>query len=173
MIDKIKNRERFGKAQTRLFVLSSLMFFATFNFLIVNRESLRRNGEIMLLELAPVDSRSLMQGDYMRLRYQAAQAAGDSNIKNDNGKIVVRIDENRVARFVRVYQNEGLAMNEKLLRYRRREGILRVASEDFFFQEGQAAKYERAKYGELRVAPGGDSLLIDLRDETYQPLNAN
>ena len=42
---------------------------AVFNVAIYRNERLLASGETLYLELAPVDPRSLMQGDYMRLRY--------------------------------------------------------------------------------------------------------
>ena len=43
------------------------------NVSIWQKEQLLNHGKIVLLPLAPVDPRSLMQGDYMRLRFQAEQ----------------------------------------------------------------------------------------------------
>ena len=52
-----------------IFIASTLLVFAAFNYGIFQKEEIKANGETVLLELAPVDPRSLMQGDYMRLRY--------------------------------------------------------------------------------------------------------
>ena len=65
-----------------------------------------------------------------------------------------------------------LAAGEHLLFYRRRGGRIRIGTDAFFFQEGHAARYERAKFGELRVDASGESLLIGLRDEQRRPLGA-
>ena len=40
------------------------------NLGILSKESLKANGETILLELAPRDPRSLLQGDYMALNYR-------------------------------------------------------------------------------------------------------
>ena len=39
-----------------------------------------------------------------------------------------------------------------------------IATNAFYFQEGHAQRYDRAKYGELRVDESGGSVLIGLRD---------
>jgi len=78
-----------------------------------------------------------------------------------------------VAVFVRRYtEGEPLAAGEHLLSYRRRGGRIKIGTDAFFFQEGHAPRYARAKYGELRVNWSGESLLIGLRDDQRQPLGA-
>jgi uncharacterized membrane-anchored protein len=139
--------------------------------LIVQKEWVLSRGQPMLLELAPVDPRSLMQGDYMRLDYalsRAAASATDQPVRE--GKLVVKLDENQVATFVRFHHGEPLAEREHLLRFRRREDRLRLGAEAYYFQEGTAARYEPARYGELRVTAGGDSVLAGLRDAQRRPL---
>ena len=51
-------------------LLLSLGLLAMINWDIVKREAWLAEGEVVRLELAPVDPRSLMQGDYMTLNYQ-------------------------------------------------------------------------------------------------------
>ena len=45
---------------------------------------------------------------------------------------------------------------EVKLHYRVRRWNVRLGAESYFFEEGHAADYARAKYGELRVTSGGD-----------------
>ena len=84
---------------------------------------------------------------------------------------MLRLDENGVGRFVR-HDAPGtpLAPGELLLRYKVRQGRVRLGAEAFFFQEGHAERYEQAKYGELRVTGDGSSVLVGLRDAGRQPL---
>ncbi|MDE8355606.1 GDYXXLXY domain-containing protein, partial [Klebsiella pneumoniae] len=51
-----------------LIALGLVLALAVVNLAIVSCERLLAEGEVVLLELAPVDPRSLMQGDYMSLR---------------------------------------------------------------------------------------------------------
>ncbi|MCP4195431.1 MAG: GDYXXLXY domain-containing protein [Planctomycetaceae bacterium] len=41
---------------------------------------------------------------------------------------------------------------------------IRIGTDSFFFQEGHAKDYANAKYGELKVAPRGGSVLVGLRN---------
>jgi uncharacterized membrane-anchored protein len=140
--------------------------------LVVQKELVLARGQPVLLELAPVDPRSLMQGDYMTLRYAiSAQQGWDNDDKPQDGHLVLKLDEQGVGRFVRFHApGAQLAPGEFLLRYRIRDGNVRLGAEAFFFQEGHAERYERAKYGELRVASNGGSVLVGLRDDQRAPL---
>jgi len=151
-----------------IFWIISAMVLIAINGLILQKERLLKNGKLMLLPLAPVDPRSLMQGDYMILRYQIAGQVNSSSLKNE-GNLVVRLDKDSVAHWVKLEDGTDLAEDEQLLFYRNRNGI-RLGAESFFFQEGQADLYEKAKYGELRVQDTGKSILIGLRDKDFNPL---
>ncbi|XXF76525.1 GDYXXLXY domain-containing protein [Myxococcaceae bacterium GXIMD 01537] len=139
--------------------------------LIVQKEQLLAHGQPVLLELAPVDPRSLMQGDYMTLDYAISRERGWGEERIEDGHLVLRLDENGVGQFVR-YDEPGkpLAPGEFLLRYRVRNGRVRLGAEAFFFQEGHADRYTGAKYGELRVASSGSSVLVGLRDAERKPM---
>jgi uncharacterized membrane-anchored protein len=153
---------------------------------VLRKEQVLAHGTSVLLELAPVDPRSLMQGDYMVLDYAVSREArlasntdrdGDWDLDSSprerprEGRLVLRLDENGVGRFVR-HDAPGtpLAPGELLLRYKVRQGRVRLGAEAFFFQEGHAERYEQAKYGELRVTGDGSSVLVGLRDAGRQPL---
>ena len=150
-----------------------LLILALVNWQIAAKERVLRDGELLLLELAPVDPRSLMQGDYMQLDYAIArELSGHADWPRD-GQIVVANDAEGVARLVQRYESGApLGAAEHLLRYRRRSGRIRIGTDAFFFQEGQANRYAGAHYGELRVDAAGESLLIGLRDRARQPLGA-
>jgi uncharacterized membrane-anchored protein len=148
-----------------------LVILAIVNWQIAAKERVLRDGELLLLELAPVDPRSLIQGDYMRLDYAIARELWNDAAWPRDGQIVVANDAEGVARFVRRYEpGAPLGAAEHLLRYRRRSGRIRIGTDAFFFQEGQADRYAGAKYGELRVDADGEGLLIGLRDRARQPL---
>ena len=145
-----------------------LLVLATVNISVVRKESLITNGRVVLVELAPVDPRSLISGDYMRLDYALASNAEAAWPRD--GRLVVRLDERGVAQYVRRDDGRALGTDEQLLQYRRRARRFRVGSDAFFFQEGHAARYANAKYGELRVDRSGGSVLVGLRDAALQPL---
>jgi uncharacterized membrane-anchored protein len=142
------------------------------NALVVQKERLLAGGTTMLLELAPRDPRSLIQGDYMRLDYAISRQIADSQrVWPRTGRIVVALDDKGVARFVRRHDDgTPLRAGEHLLVYRYRRGGIHVGTDAFHFQEGHAPQYLGARYGELRVAKSGTSVLVGLRDESLRPL---
>jgi uncharacterized membrane-anchored protein len=144
------------------------------NALVVQKERLVASGTTMLLELAPVDPRSLIQGDYMALDYAISRQIADGRQTwPRTGEIVVTLDEQGVARFVRRHEPAvPLRPGEHLLTYRRRRGRVRIGTDAFHFQEGHAPRYQRARYGEVRVAPSGTSVLVGLRDSSRNVLGA-
>jgi uncharacterized membrane-anchored protein len=141
------------------------------NVLIFQKERLLAEPRGILLELAPRDPRSLVQGDYMALAYAIARET-PPNLSSD-GHLVIAADADGVARFARVHDPRvPLAAGESLLRYRLRGGSVHVGSEAFFFQEGQAELYAEARYAELRVDSSGESLLVGLRGPNQELLGA-
>lgn len=138
--------------------------------LVVRKERVLAHGTPVLLELAPVDPRSLMQGDYMVLDYAVSREVGRSETPRQ-GLLVLRLDADGVGHFVRRHTPDTpLAPGELLLGYKERDGRVRLGAESFFFQEGHAERYAGAKYGELRVAEDGSSVLVGLRNAERQPL---
>lgn len=157
-------------------VVAGILLLAAVNWTIVGRERLLETGQVVLLELAPVDPRSLMQGDYMALRFKLAnEAFGRERGRErggpaEDGRIVVRVGDRGVAAFARMDGGEPLGAGEARLRYRVREGAVKFATNAFFFQEGSGHLYARARYGEFRVAPDGEMLLARLVGENFERL---
>jgi len=156
----------------KLFLVAATLFvLIVVNFLIIKKEITLAGGRTMLLRLAPVDPRSLIQGDYMILRYSIAGSIPEKQLA-DKGCIVVSLDGNSVAKFVRVHKGEPLRNGEHLLFYRNRRGP-RFGAESFFFQEGDAKLYANARYAELKVDSSGKSVLVGLRGEDFRVLGRN
>ncbi len=134
------------------------------NFAIAGKERIVRSGMPVYLALAPVDPRSLMQGDYMALRFAIADqiAAEIANHGGDRreGKfytVGVDVDQQGVATLS--------ATATQRLRYRWRNGQPWIGTNAFFFEEGSAGKFEGAQFGEFRLDPEtGEAVLIRLVD---------
>ncbi|MBS0335403.1 MAG: GDYXXLXY domain-containing protein [Proteobacteria bacterium] len=157
-------------------IAAGAIVLAAVNWTIHGREQLLETGRVVLLELAPVDPRSLMQGDYMALRFKAADQAfgrGGGMRQAEDGHIVVQVGEHGVGTFVRRDDGRPLAPAEARLRYRVREGRAKFATNAYFFQEGTGRAYASARYGEFRVSPDGDLLLTHLVGEAFQRLGAD
>ncbi len=137
---------------------------------VLQKEQLLRNGRPVLLELAPRDPRSLMQGDYMDLDYALARTLQALPGLPRDGQAVLRDGPRGIAVFVRLNDGAPLAPGEYLLRYRGRGLRPRFGVESFFFQEGQGPRFQAARFGELRVGGDGTALLAGLRGPELQPL---
>jgi uncharacterized membrane-anchored protein len=157
-----------------LAALYCVIALAVVNFSIASKERLLSEGRVIYLELAPVDPRSLMQGDYMALRYKLA-AEASASLRNDqpsSGRVVIALDERSVGHFKRVHEGGNVATDEALLNYRVRDGMVQFGTNAFFFQEGRADRYAKARFGEFRVSSSGEMLLTGLRDQSLEPLAA-
>jgi uncharacterized membrane-anchored protein len=154
-----------------LVLLGALLVLGVVNWQIVAKERLRAGGEVVYLELAPVDPRSLMQGDYMALNFALArQITGALSNGSESGRAVVQLDDRRVARFGRLDTGEPLAPNELRFRFRIRSSGVWLGTNAFFFQEGQSERYRMARFGEFHVNNQGDVMLVGLRDAELRPL---
>jgi uncharacterized membrane-anchored protein len=140
---------------------------------IVRKEMILASDNRVLLKLAPLDPRSLMQGDYMALRFQLAvdaRGAPDYDQQSDDGYLIVSVDKNRVGHFVRFDNGVALTGAEQRIRYRIRKGRMKIATNAFFFQEGKAKHFEQAEYGEFAVDTSGNPLLVAMADEQLKSL---
>jgi uncharacterized membrane-anchored protein len=135
-----------------------------------NYERTLEQGKIVLLELAPVDPRSLMQGDYMALRF-----AIDRELHSDYVRYAwLTLDPEGRATLQQTGDapppsaQDGFAM-----RIRKFQGKPTIGPNAFFFQEGTGEHFATARWGEFRVAPNGKALLTHLRDEKLERLGEN
>jgi uncharacterized membrane-anchored protein len=151
-------------------LLAGVAILAAANWSIVARERHIAAGRMVLLELAPIDPRSLMQGDYMALRFRAADELQRAGKASEDGRMVVRLDARGVGQYSRRDDGSRLAEDEVALRYRVRNGQVKFATNAFFFQEGTAKLYEAARFGEFRVAASGALLLTGLRGKDLERL---
>ncbi|WP_386082507.1 GDYXXLXY domain-containing protein [Vreelandella sp. F11] len=169
-----------AKRNRWILLIATVVVLAVVNGAIWQKERHLAEGEIVYLELAPVDPRSLMQGDYMALNFALGNQIHNALFQQDeslpltnkasNGYVVVRLDEQRIAHFQRLDGGASLADNERQLRYRLRSGQVRFATDAFFFQEGHGERYEAARYGQFRVNDQGEPLLVALYDDELNRL---
>ena len=159
--------------QTLVLFGTLAIFLYLVNTGIWGAEQTIKNETPVYLRLAPVDPRSLIQGDYMRLDYQIENDVRRDEVEPDShGQVVARVDEQQVAHFERVYTGEDLAENEILLNYRVDVfGTVRIGIDSFFFQEGRARDYAMARYADVRVTGDGTIMLVDLVGENLEDLS--
>ena len=146
------------------------VILAAVNLSIYRHEQILRHGREILLRLAPVDPRSLMQGDYMRLRFELARKIQDALLRDrlphtsGSGLVQVNVTPEGIARFQRLCGDKAPCdADAVILRYTLRRGRVRLGTDAFFFPEGEAKKYEVARYGVFRVGEDGEMILTGLR----------
>jgi uncharacterized membrane-anchored protein len=162
-----------------------VVFLAGFAWSVATKEAQLKNGETLIVRLAPRDPRAFLLGDYMTLNYamdnevntalserymggkklRTARRDGALRAKlPGDGVAVVRLDARKIASFVRLDDGSPLGDEERRLYFRVRGRGARIAAPAFYFQEGFAKDFDSAEYGELRVAADGTSLLVHLLD---------
>jgi len=152
--------------------LTTILALGTVSAMVIHKETIIKDGTLMLLQLAPVDPRSIIQGDYMTLRYTLANQVRSAVKQNEkNGIAVVSLTPAGVAKFIRIHEeSKPLEPNEHLLKFRKRSFQVRFAAEAWFFQEGHAADFSKTRYGELRVSDTGEAVLTGMRDKQFKSL---
>ena len=153
-------------ATRALIVAGAVLVLGASHFSILGKEGIKRNGEVVYLDLAPLDPRSVMQGDYMALRFRLAQQIPATLADGETGFAPITLDGRRVASFAA----QGAASTLRI-RYRMRKGAVWLGTNAFFFEEGSEARFALARYGEFRVDPQtGEAVLVGLRDASLKPL---
>jgi uncharacterized membrane-anchored protein len=154
-------------------VVSLAAVLAVINVAIAQKEALIAEGQVVFVPLAPADPRSLIQGDFMRLNFalprEAPEQAGGL-LSAARPSIVATLDERRIARVVRLHDGTPLASGELLIELTPKDGRWTVVTDAWFFREGEAARWRAARFGEFRVKPGGQALLVGLRGAELGPL---
>ena len=167
---------------SKIALISMVIVLGLVNWSITGKEKHLAEGGIVYLELAPVDPRSLMQGDYMALRFRLANEVYNAlpktkerqrwrhNVDATDGYVVVSLDERNIGSFKHLYKDQALSKNEILMRYRVRNGAVKFATNAFFFQEGKEHQYLPARFGQFRVDDGGELLLVAMYDGNLDKL---
>ena len=139
---------------------------------IVQKERLIAQGEPLFVPLAPADPRSLMQGDYMRLNFSVPTDAAPPRASwgAQRPVVVLRRDAQGVAAFVRPDDGQSLAADERRVELSPKDGRWMLVTDAWYFREGEADRWQRARFGEFRVTPDGRALLVGLRGEGLAPL---
>jgi len=150
-----------------LLLAGALLVFGTVNWQIAAKERLRTNGQTVYLELAPIDPRSLLQGDYMALNFRVARSISERVNPEASGPhvAILKLDPRRVGTYLRIEDGTPLQADELRFRFRMRKGGVWLGTNAFFIQEGDAERYNAARYGEFRVNVKGEGMLVDLRTE--------
>jgi len=149
----------------RVLVVAAVLVLGAVNWSIVAKERIKTHGERIFLALAPVDPRSIMQGDYMALRFELTNDIPTTA----SGSVPLRVDSKGVATL-----NPDLSAAGLRIRYRIREGQVWLGTNAYFFEEGTAQHYEGARFGEFRVdRASGEAVLVGLADRDLKRMGTH
>lgn len=157
--------------QRRAIAVAILFILATAGFTIWQYEHTLKTGRVVNIALAPLDPRSIMQGDYMELAYVI-----DRELPEDAAHYKyawLSVDAEQLARLHSLSNQLPQQPDLVAVLLRQRDGIISIGPNAFFFAEGTAALYEQAPFGQLRIDASGKALLTGLLDENLQLLGQN
>jgi len=177
-----------------LLIVNVVILFVITGFSVTKEESYKKLDSYFYLELAPVDPRSLLQGDYMTLNYDITDKARDFiydnrtyiyDGENENeveeirelrkladakrAYIAVRLDKNRVARYVKITKEKADEKDLLFIAYKTDGFNVDINANSYLFQEGTGDKYQNARYSKV-VLVGNNLRLIDLRDKDFKEI---
>lgn len=157
-----------------LIALTALLVAGVANFAIWQKETLIAHGDKVFVRLAPVDPRSLMQGDFMRLAFAVPgpmDAQMQSLVTLQRPHVAAVRAPNGVVELRRLLApGEAPGPGEMRIELTPKGGRWILVTDAWFFREGEAARFEQARYGEFRVLPDGRALLVGLADEQLRTI---
>ena len=162
---------RGGRVARWMIGCCALATLALVNVGIGEKENIIAQGRPVFIHLAPVDPRSLMQGDYMALDFEMA-----SDLRSElhdlsrltRPKVAGPIDANGVVR-LQSFAEKAVADDLVIELSPGRNGWV-VVTDAWFFKEGDGVRWSKARYGEFRVMPDGKALLVGMADEQLRPI---
>jgi uncharacterized membrane-anchored protein len=170
--------------RTRLWIFGwMIVVLGLVNYSIVQKEHHLAHGTTVCLALAPVDPRSMMQGDYMALHFALSDTIHNTlreentnldryqRLRNCEGHVLLNVEANCSATFADLFKGQKMQEDQVILRYRVRRGKVKIATNAFFFEEGTAYRYTKARYGIFKLLRT-DPLLVDLAGARLAPLSA-
>lgn len=138
------------------------------------KQDLIAHGQPVFVALAPVDPRSLMQGDYMRLNFRVPDGTwklAPPGVAAGRPHVVAQRGARGVATLLRhADAGSALAPGEFLIELTPGNGGWMLVTDAWFFREGDGERWLHARFGEFRVAPDGRALLVGMADGDLKPI---
>jgi len=161
-----------GRMPVVLTILGTLVTLLVVNAAIWQKEKVIAKGKPVFVKLAPVDPRSLMQGDYMALNFEMSPTLRSdlSDLpRMQRPKAIGPIDTNGVTQLEHL--GDVAKPGETLIELSPGKRGWVVVTDAWFFKEGDGGRWAKARYGEFRVMPDGKALLVGMADEQLQPIH--
>ncbi|MGD6793378.1 GDYXXLXY domain-containing protein [Metabacillus indicus] len=172
--EKRAGESAFSKMRWAMIAAVVLLQLGFTGYQSVANETALKEGTSVILELEPLDPRSVMQGDYVQLRYEAGRFEGGETMKSGT-VVTVKVKKDSAG----VFRPEGepvigraADMGEPELDTVYLTGIyngydsVHFGIESFFVEEGTGLELERsAKYAKVIVSHEGNALLTDVKKD--------
>ena len=150
----------------RALIAATVLVLGAVNWSILAKERIKTNGERIFLALAPVDPRSLMQGDYMALRFAVAERIARQTRR---GSVPLRssIERGVATRESRdAPRDRRCACATACATTRCGSAPMRISS-----RKAPPSVTTGARFGEFRVdRDSGEAVLVGLRGAGLEPL---
>lgn len=162
------------KRRRAVFALLILLQFVWLGQQSWSAEHILDQGTQIKLELTPLDPRSLMQGDYVRLNYTISQPeeenpSGSWEPLHVQGRVrvVLAPDDDGIHQFARFVDEDEVLSAGEVIMNGRTDGFRTVyyGIETYFVPEGTGLEVQTsAKYAYVRVSARGDALIERLAE---------
>jgi len=165
-----------NKLRVAVIVVIFLQFALVVGSVLSNELKLRSADEI-IVRLAPLDPRSLIQGDYVILAYSFERDArkelrvnASESLRFPNNTVHVLLtpqDGEYIFKDISVKKIEEIPLGDivlkgKVARYSR----INFGIENFFVEENTGREVERnARFAKLKVTSSGEAFVVDLLEE--------
>ena len=163
-----------------------LLILIPLNYKVQQFEDVLATGKPVVLKIAPVDPRSLMQGDYMALSYAILNDIRANLNESEDGVILAKEKKHPNKVYALIHQDEqGVAtlcrVEDSLpndfkdcvanvyLPVNNFKWLPELPSQEYFFSEGKGQYYAQAEYAEYRFKDG-ILLLARLLDKDLKAL---
>ena len=171
--DGLAQMAAWSRARLLCLIAGALLIFGLVNWDVRGKEQVIANGQPVLVKLVPVDPRSLMQGDYMALRFDLPPEVRETLKKKFGPVARVRasLDAKGEAKVLGLLADgEKVGAGEIILPLKQLKGQWVLVTDAYFFPEGTGDVFVRAKFGDFRVLPDGRALLVGLADKDGKPI---
>jgi uncharacterized membrane-anchored protein len=166
----LPDKRRARRPQLALPLASAVLMLVSVNWQIWQQEDLLARGRSVYFEIGPVDPRSLMQGDYMAISFPALAPVVRGCRDQPVCDVVIKLDERGVVISARQQDQLRPAADELAVRLTVRNGQLAPGSSEWFFAEGEAQRWAKARYAQFRILPDGRSALSQLHRPQLEKL---
>ena len=160
-------------------------------WMIANRVSLIKGGQEVVLNIIPVDPRSLFRGDYVILSYDISQLdlaklAGDDTFKRNEFVYVTLARDaqgnwaaSRLSTTIQESRNENEAVIRGKVRYSGKQLRVKYGIESYFVEEGEGKRLQNLVRDKklaalIAIGPDGEAaikgLMIDGKLQYEEPL---